>query len=82
MNAMVFGLTYLYSWLLMGLGVFLVFRVVADLRRSASNKGPLQAKAMAANTVIRLSLVALVVLVSVGVTYAGAYAFYNLVVAG
>ncbi len=32
MNPLVFGLTYLVSWLLIGLGVFLAFRFAAELR--------------------------------------------------
>ena len=82
MNAMMFGLTYLYSWLLMGLGVFLAFRVAADLRRGARRTATAQERVIAASGVLRIALVALVVLVSTGVTYAGAYTFYNLMIVG
>ena len=82
MNAMMFGLTYLYSWLLMGLGVFLAFRVAADLRRGARRTATAQERVIVASGLIRIALIALVVLVSTGVTYAGAYAFYNLMIVG
>lgn len=82
MNAMMFGLTYLYSWLLMGLGVFLAFRVAADLRRGARRMATAQERVVVASGLIRIALIALVVLVSTGVTYAGAYTFYNLMIVG
>lgn len=82
MNAMMFGLTYLYSWLLMGLGVFLAFRVAADLRRGARRTATAQERVIVASGLIRIALIALVVLVSTGVTYAGAYTFYNLMIVG
>jgi amino acid permease len=73
-----FGLTYLVSWLLMGLGVFLAFRVALDLRRAAS-RGVVE-RAVVAGSTIRIALVVLVVFASLGITYAGAYTFYNLMV--
>ncbi len=83
MHPVVFGLTYLGSWLLMGLGVFLAFRVVRDLRRVSTGKmAAAQAKAMEVGALVRLALIALIVLVSVGVVYAGAYTFYNLMIVG
>ena len=83
MHPVVFGLTYLGSWLLMGLGVFLAFRVVRDLRRVSTGKmAAAQAKAMEVGSLVRLALIALIVLVSVGVVYAGAYTFYNLMIVG
>ena len=82
MNAVLFGLTYLYSWLLMGLGVFLAFRVATDLRRAMQQKATGQERALVASGAIRVALIALVVLVSMGVTYAGAYTVYNLMIAG
>ena len=82
MNAVLFGLTYLYSWLLMGLGVFLAFRVATDLRRAMQQKATGQERALVASGSIRIALIALVVLVSLGVTYAGAYTVYNLMIVG
>lgn len=82
MNAVLFGLTYLYSWLLMGLGVFLAFRVATDLRRAMQQKATGQERVLVASGAIRIALIALVVLVSMGVTYAGAYTVYNLMIAG
>ncbi len=88
MNAVLFGFTYLYSWLLMGLGVFLAFRVAMDLRRAMQQRATGQAgqagqeRMLMASGSIRIALIALVVLLSVGVRYAGAYTFYNLMIAG
>ncbi|MDO8751327.1 MAG: hypothetical protein Q7K03_09335 [Dehalococcoidia bacterium] len=82
MNAVLFGLTYLYSWLLMGLGVFLAFRVATDLRRAMQQRAIGQERTLVASGAIRIALIALVVLVSMGVTYAGAYTVYNLMIAG
>ena len=83
MNAVLFGFTYLYSWLLMGLGVFLAFRVATDLRRAMQQRATGQERMLVASSgSIRIALIALVVVVSVGVTYAGAYTFYNLMIVG
>lgn len=76
MNPVLFGLIYVVSWLLMGLGVFLAFRVATDLRRAAQH-GVVN-RAVAAGSAVRVALIGLVVLVSLGITYAGAYTFYNL----
>jgi len=78
MNPVLFGLTYLVSWLLMGLGVFLAFRVALDLKRAAS-RGAVE-RAVVAGSTIRIALIVLVVFASLGITYAGAYTFYNLMV--
>jgi hypothetical protein len=77
MNPVLFSLTYLVSWLLMGLGVFLTFRLVSTMRRGAipQRAAPL---AVAAGRFVMAGLVALVVLSSIGAFYAGAYTFYNL----
>lgn len=77
MNPVLFSLTYLVSWLLMGLGVFLTFRLVTTMRRGAVAQEARQFS-VAAGRFIVAGLVALVVLASMGAFYAGAYTFYNL----
>lgn len=77
MNPVLFSLTYLVSWLLMGLGVFLTFRLVTTLRRGAVLREARQFSVAASRFVV-VGLVALVVLASMGAFYAGAYTFYNL----
>jgi hypothetical protein len=79
MNPVMFGLTYVGSWLLMGLGIFLAFRVFTEFRKM-SLRGAARERVAEASALIRIALVALVVLVSIGVTYAGAYTFYNLMI--
>ncbi len=81
MNPLAFGSIYLGSWLLMGLGVFLAFRISSDLRQMVSVRVPSELRAAASSWAVRASVVGLVVLVSVGITYAGAYTFYNLMFA-
>ena len=77
-----FSLTYLVSWLLMGLGVFLTFRFVTHLRQTARAKveGKVGGPVMMA-TPVTIALVVLAVLAGVGVFYSGAYTLYNLVIA-
>lgn len=81
MGPIAFGAIYLGSWLLMGLGVFLAFRVTADLRRAAGARGSAWDRYEGTSHLLRAALLSLVLLVSVGVTYAGAYTFYNLMLA-
>jgi hypothetical protein len=52
--------------------------VALDLRRAAS-RGVVE-RAVVAGSTIRIALVVLVVFASLGITYAGAYTFYNLMV--
>jgi hypothetical protein len=80
MNPVLFSLTYLMSWLLMGLGVFLTFRLVTTLRRGSAVREARQIS-VAAGRFIAAGLVVLVVLASMGAFYAGAYTFYNLMLA-
>lgn len=77
MNPILFSITYLVSWLLMGLGVFLTFRLVSTMRRGAVPQRATQLP-VAAGRFVMAGLVALVVLASMGAFYAGAYTFYNL----
>lgn len=81
MNPIVFGSLYLGSWLLMGLGVFLALRISGDLRHMVTARIPAELRTAASGWAVRASVVGLVVLVSVGITYAGAYTFYNLMFA-
>ena len=81
MNPLAFGSIYLGSWLLMGLGVFLAFRISSDLRQMVSIRVPSELRTATSSWAVRASVVGLVVLVSVGITYAGAYTFYNLMFA-
>lgn len=81
MNPLAFGSIYLGSWMLMGLGLFLAFRISSDLRQMVSARIPAEFKAGTSTWAVRASVVGLVVLVSVGITYAGAYTFYNLMFA-
>ena len=80
MNPVTFALTYLGSWLLMGLGVFLAFRVASDLRRGLSARAAPARTAAKVGPLVVVGLVSLVIMASLGVIYAGAYTFYNLVV--
>jgi hypothetical protein len=77
MNPVLFSLTYLVSWLLMGLGVFLTFRLVATVRRGTTAQEAKQMTLVAGRLMV-VGLVTLVVMASMGAFYAGAYTFYNL----
>ncbi len=78
MNPLLFALVYIVSWLLIGLGVFIAFRLATDPARRAQHGA--SANGTSALGTTRVVLVALGIFLSLGITYAGAYTFYNLVV--
>ena len=77
MSSVIYGLADLPTWLLMGVGVVLTFRVTSRMRRGG-NPGAKAQKGVMTPGLIRVSLTALVVLASMGIAYAGAYIFYHL----
>ena len=77
MNPLVFGLTFLGSWLLIGLGVFVVLRVLAALMADQERDAETPAPAPR-NGGLRGGYAALTALAGLGVAAAGAYFFANL----
>ena len=77
MNPLVFGLIYLGSWLLIGLGLFLVFRSVVELKRETDRGTEAPQAAKTPNAPGR-GLMAAVFLAGFGIIYAGGYSLLSL----
>ncbi len=80
MHPIVFGLAYLGSWLLIGLGIFMVFALLGELRRRDGRRVAVEGAVKVPRGMSGTGLAALTVLTSICVTGAGAYVFLSLMV--
>ena len=78
MNPLLFGLIYLGSWLLIGLGLFLVFRSVVELKRETSRGTEAQLAPDTPNGPSR-GLMAAALLAGFGIIYAGGFTLLDLI---
>ena len=77
MNPLIFGLIFLGSWLLIGLGLFLVFRSVVELKRETGRGTEAHLATVTPNGPGR-GIMAAALLAGFGIIYAGGYTLLNL----
>lgn len=77
MNPLVFGFTYLGSWLLIGLGVFLIIRSGVEFKLGLASRATVEEGDGLTQAKSRL-LLAVLIVVGLGVTYAGAFTLIDL----
>ena len=78
MNPLSFGATFVASWLLIGLGVFLLFAVSAEIRWATDRSSDVRGAPTASGGMMRHVVAVFIILFGMSVAALGAYTLLSL----